>query len=96
MNITQKIKIGKIDFSFDSALCASIIKMGAKTEGEGSAYSLMGKIQKKFAYVPDNFSNKNKKNRRKKKFVTEFFLPIFFFNKFFSILKSSEMYAKKN
>ena len=33
----------KIVFSFDSALCASFIEMGAKTEGEGrSAYPYLG------------------------------------------------------
>ena len=40
------MQIGKFDFSFDSALCASIIKMGAKLSGSGggSVYAYLGKV----------------------------------------------------
>ena len=32
----------KIGFLFDSALCASVMKMGAKLRGGGSAYRYLG------------------------------------------------------
>ena len=35
-------KNGKINFSFDSAYCASFMKMGAKLRGGGSVYPYLG------------------------------------------------------
>ena len=40
MTITRKVIDPKIDFSFDSAHCASFIKMGAKLRGGGGRVGL--------------------------------------------------------
>ena len=59
-------KIGKIDFSFDSIHCASLIKMGAKLleDGEGLHILNLGKRQNinsdllhTYFYLTDNRSD---------------------------------------